>query len=279
MSLHIDTFRLAGVMGYPALHSRSPKIHNYWFAHYGLAGSYVPLELPPERLEAALRALPALGFAGCNLTLPHKVAAMALVDEVEDSARRIGAINCVVVGKDGRLAGRNYDGFGFVQSLLEAAPDFHPADGPALVLGAGGGARAVIAGLQDAGAKRIMVANRSAPRAAALARDLGVEHVAWDDRAAAVGAAALIVNTTSLGMQGQPALEIDLGKLSPKTLVADIVYIPRETDLLLGAREKGCRAVNGLGMLLHQARPAFRDWFGVMPEATRELRAIIEATL
>lgn len=279
MSLHIDKFRLAGVMGYPALHSRSPKIHGYWFEHYGLAGAYMPLELPPERLEAALRALPALGFAGCNLTIPHKVAAMTVVDTVEDTARRIGAINCVVVQPDGSLVGRNYDGFGFVQSLFEAAPNFHPADGPVLVLGAGGGARAVIAGLQDAGAKRIMVANRTPAREAALAHDLQVEQLAWQDRAAAVGEAALIVNTTSLGMEGQPELEIDLARLSPKTLVADIVYIPRETNLLVSAREKGCRTVNGLGMLLHQARPAFRDWFGVMPEATRELRAIIEATM
>lgn len=279
MVLHIDKFRLAGVMGFPALHSRSPKIHNYWFEHYGLAGSYVPLELPPERLEAALRALPALGFAGCNLTIPHKVAAMAIVDRVEDTARRIGAINCVVAQSDGSLVGRNYDGFGFVHSLFEAAPNFHPADGPVLVLGAGGGARAVIAGLQDAGAKRIMVANRSPQREAALARDLGVEQLKWEDRSAAIGEAALVVNTTSLGMDGQPELEINLTKLSPKTMVADIVYIPRETNLLVCAREKGCRTVNGLGMLLHQARPAFRDWFGVMPEATRELRAIIEATM
>ena len=279
MSLHIDKFRLAGVMGFPALHSRSPKIHNYWFDHYGLAGSYVPLELPPERLESALRALPALGFAGCNLTIPHKVAAMKIVDKVEDTARRIGAINCVVVQPDGSLIGRNYDGFGFVHSLFEAAPDYPPADGPVLVLGAGGGARAVIAGLQDAGAKRIMVANRTPAREAALAHDLPVEQLAWADRSAAVGEAALVVNTTSLGMDGQPELEIDLAKLSPKTLVADIVYIPRETNLLVCAREKGCRTVNGLGMLLHQARPAFRDWFGVMPEATRDLRAIIEATL
>lgn len=279
MSLHIDKFRLAGVMGFPALHSRSPKIHNHWLEEYGLAGAYVPLELPPERLEAALRALPALNFAGCNLTIPHKVAAMTIVDEVEDSARRIGAINCVVVRADGSLVGRNYDGFGFVHSLLEAAPDFRAADGPVLVLGAGGGARAVIAGLQDHGAKRIMVANRTPSREAALAHDLGVEQLAWEDRSAALAEAALVVNTTSLGMEGQPELEIDLSRLSRKTLVADIVYIPRETNLLVNAREKGCRTVNGLGMLLHQARPAFRDWFGVMPEATRELRAIIEATM
>ena len=279
MALNIDKFRLAGVMGFPALHSRSPKIHTYWFEHYGLAGAYVPLELPPERLEAALRALPALGFSGCNLTIPHKVAAMGVVDEIEENARHIGAINCVVVQPDGRLIGRNYDGFGFVQSLFEAAPNFHPADGPVLVLGAGGGARAVISGLFDAGAKRVMVANRTPAREAALAHDLPVEQLAWSDRSKAVGEAALVVNTTSLGMDGQPELEIDLAKLSPKTLVADIVYIPRETNLLVCAREKGCRTVNGLGMLLHQARPAFRDWFGVMPEATRDLRAIIEATL
>jgi shikimate dehydrogenase len=279
MSQPLDAFRLAGVMGYPALHSRSPRIHNYWFERHRLAGAYLPLELPPDRLEAALRALPALGFSGCNLTIPHKVAAMALVDEAEDSARRIGAINCVVVRPDGRLIGRNYDGFGFVESLFEAAPGFRPGDGPVLALGAGGGARAVVAGLQDAGAKRIMVTNRSPHRAQALARDLGVDCVPWEDRAAAVGEAALLVNTTSLGMAGQPALEIDLSRLAPRALVADIVYVPRETDLLRVAREKGCRTVNGLGMLLHQARPAFRDWFGVMPQVTPQLRAMIEATL
>ena len=277
---HPDRFVLAGVMGWPVMHSRSPRLHNYWLDRYGLAGTYVPLAIHAEGLRAALRALPALGFSGCNLTIPHKEAAFEIVDEVDAPARRIGAINCVVVRPDGSLFGRNHDGWGYIESILEAAPDWRADAGPIVVLGAGGGARAVVAGLTDRGATDIRLVNRSLDRARQLERTLGgpVRAIEWASRNDALDGAAMLVNTTSQGMVGQPALDIALDRLPNTALVSDIIYIPKETPLLAAARARGNRTVNGLGMLLHQARPAFRDWFGVMPEATPELRAMIEAT-
>jgi shikimate dehydrogenase len=276
-----DGFLLAGVMGWPVMHSRSPKIHNYWLAELGLAGAYVPLAIRPEGLEAALCALPALGFAGCNLTIPHKEAALAIVDHVDPLARRIGAINLVVVGADGALTGRNTDGFGYVESILEAAPDWRADAGPIMVIGAGGGARAVLVGLADRGAKEIRLINRSPERAKLLQQEFGapIMAVTWDDRHAALAGAAMLVNTTSQGMEGQPPLDIELAALPTSALVSDIVYVPRETPLLAAARARGHRTVNGLGMLLNQARPAFQAWSGIMPKVTPELRALIEATL
>jgi shikimate dehydrogenase len=277
---HPDRFLMAGVMGWPVMHSRSPKIHNYWFAKHGLAGTYVPLGIQAEGLRAALRALPALGFAGCNLTIPHKEAAFEIVDRVDPLARRIGAINCVVVAPDGSLDGRNNDGFGYIQSVLEAYPGWRADAGPIVVIGAGGGARAVLVSLADKGAREIRLVNRSPERAQALTREFGapIQALAWGDRHAALDGAAMLVNTTSQGMTGQPPLDLALDKLPVSALVSDIIYIPRETPLLTAARQRGNRTVNGLGMLLNQARPAFHAWFGVMPEVTAELRAMIEAT-
>ena len=278
---HPDRFLLAGVMGWPVMHSRSPKIHNHWFAKHGLAGTYVPLAVRAEGLRAALRALPALGFSGCNLTIPHKEAAFEIVDRVDPLARRIGAINCVVVAPDGSLDGRNNDGFGYVQSILEAYPRWRADAGPIVVVGAGGGARAVLVSLADQGAAEIRLINRSPERAAALAREFGahIKALAWNDRRAALDGAAMLINTTSKGMIGQQALDLALDTLPTSALVSDIIYIPRETPLLMAARLRGNRTVNGLGMLLNQARPAFHVWFGVMPEVTAELRAMIEATI
>jgi len=275
-----DRFLLAGVMGWPVMHSRSPKIHNYWLAEFGLAGTYAPLAIRPQGLREALRALAPLGFAGCNLTIPHKEAALDIVDRVEPLARRIGAINLVVVSPDGSLYGRNTDGFGYIESILQAAPGWRPDAGPIAVVGAGGGARAVLASLADRGASDIRLINRSPERAEALQREFGapIQAVAWDDRHEALAGAAMLVNTTNQGMAGQPPLDIALDKLPPSALVSDIVYVPRETPLLAAARRRGNRTVNGLGMLLHQARPAFHAWFGVMPDATPELFAMIEAT-
>jgi shikimate dehydrogenase len=278
---HPDRFLMAGVMGWPVMHSRSPKIHNYWFAKYGLAGTYVPLAIKAEGLRAALRALPGLGFSGCNLTIPHKEAAFEIVDRVDPLARRIGAINCVVVAADGTLDGRNNDGFGYIQSVAEAYPDWRADAGPIVVVGAGGGARAVLVSLADRGAREIRLVNRSPARAQALAKEFGepIRALPWDERNAALDGAAMLVNTTNQGMTGQPALDISLDKLPKAALVSDIIYIPRETALLTAARQRGNRTVNGLGMLLNQARPAFHAWFGVMPEVTPELRAMIEATI
>lgn len=276
-----DRFLLAGVMGWPIFHSRSPKIHNYWLARYGLAGAYVPLAIEPGRLEAALRALPSLNFSGCNLTIPHKEAALSIVDSLDAGAARIGAVNCVAVEEDGTLSGRNYDGFGFTAALRAAAPLWRAEAGPAVVIGAGGAARAVVAGLIDAGAAEIRLFNRTLERAQKIAADFGPQVIAfrWEERAEGLAGAGLVVNTTNQGMVGEPPLDLPLDRLPTDSLVSDIVYAPLETPLLAAARARGNVAVDGLGMLIHQARPAFRDWFGVMPEATPELRALVEATL
>ncbi len=277
---HPDRFVLAGLMGWPVMHSRSPKLHNYWLGAHGLAGAYVPLAIKPEGLRAALRALPALGFSGCNLTIPHKEAALAIVDKVDPLARRIGAVNTVVVMPDGSLEGRNTDAFGFVESIREAQPAWRADLGPIVVLGAGGGARAVLVGLIDQGAREIRLLNRTLARAEALARELGgpIKALAWEQRQAALDGAAMLVNTTNQGMVGEPPLDLPLDKLPQSALVSDIVYIPRETPLLAAARKRGNPTVNGAGMLVHQARAAFRAWFGIMPEVTPELRAMVEAT-
>jgi shikimate dehydrogenase len=276
-----DRFLLAGVMGWPVMHSRSPKLHNFWFEHYRLPGTYVPLAVRPEGLRAALRALPALDFAGCNLTLPHKQAAMAIVDEVDPVARRIGAISCVVVRPDGSLAGSNNDCFGFVESLLQEQPGWRADAGPCVVIGGGGGARAVVYSLADRGAREILVINRTPARAQALAQEFGgpIRVLPWEERHAALAGAAMLVNTTSQGMAGNPALDLSLDRLSPAALVADIIYIPRETPLLAAARARGNRTINGLGMLLHQARPAWKAWFGIETQVTPQLRAALEATI
>ena len=276
-----DRFLMAGVMGWPVMHSRSPKIHNYWFAKYQLAGTYVPLAIKAEGLRAALRALAPLGFAGCNLTIPHKEAAFEIVDRVDPLARRIGAINCVTVAPDGTLEGSNTDSFGYIQSIREACPDWRADAGSIVVIGSGGAARAILASLVDEGARDIRLLNRTDARAQALAREFGapIKALAWEERHAAPAGAAMLVNTTSQGMTGQPALDLRLDALPKAALVSDIIYIPRETPLLAAARQRGNRTVDGLGMLLHQARPAFHSWFGVMPEVTAELRAMIEATL
>ena len=263
------------------MHSRSPALHNYFFTHYGLAGTYVPLAIKPADLEPALRALAPLGFAGCNLTIPHKERALSIVDEVDALARRIGAISCVVVRPDGSLWATNNDVHGFARNVLQQQPDWRAGAGPAVVIGAGGGARAVVYSLVDRGAREIRVANRTRARADTLAREFGsaVMPVDWADRHRALDGAAMLVNTTSQGMVGQAPLDLDLATLPVTALVADIVYIPLETPLLAAVRRRGNPTVDGLGMLLHQACIAWQLWFGIDPEVTPELRARIEATL
>ena len=278
---HPDHFMLAGVMGWPVMHSRSPRLHNYWFELYGLAGTYVPLAIKPEGLEKALRALPALGFAGCNLTIPHKEQALRIVDHADARARRIGAISCVTVNADGSLTGTNNDWYGFVENLREAFPGWRADAGPAVVMGAGGASRAVVDALIHEGAKEIRLINRTRERATSLAAALGgpVTVLDWDQRHKSLADAALLVNTTSQGMVGNPPLDLALDALPRTAEVCDIVYIPGETPLLKAARERGNRTVNGLGMLLHQGRPAWRSWFDREVEVTAELRALIEATI
>jgi shikimate dehydrogenase len=273
-------FVLAGVMGWPVAHTRSPAIHNHWIARHGLKGAYVQLPVHPDRLEAALRGLPALGFAGCNVTVPHKVSAMHFMDELHPTAQRVAAINTIVVQPDGSLLGLNNDGAGYIQSLRDADPTWRGDAGPALVLGAGGAARAIVVALLDEGVPELRITNRTLERAQALAEAFGdrVKVVPWAERNEAMAGISLLVNTTTQGMHGQPPLDVALDALPAAAMVSDAIYIPMETPLLAQARLRGHQTVNGLGMLLNQARPAFKAWFGVMPEITPELRAAILAT-
>jgi shikimate dehydrogenase len=268
--------KLAGIIGWPVGHSRSPRLHGFWLQRHGIDGAYVPLPIRPEDFGLAVRGLAAAGFAGANVTVPHKPAAFAICDTVEASARRAGAVNTLIF-QDGRIIGRNTDGMGFLANLRAHGVD--PAAGPALVLGAGGAARAVVAALQDSGVT-VTVANRTRERADALARDLpGLVVIDWPAPAAALADHALLVNTTSLGMEGHPALALDVDRANPSLAVADIVYVPLETPLLAAARARGLRPVEGLGMLLHQAVTGFAAWFGVTPVVDDELRQFVAGDL
>lgn len=273
--------KLAGIIGWPVAHSRSPALHGYWLKEYGIDGAYVPMAVKPENLRRALQALPLLGFAGCNLTIPHKEDALQAVDEYEPSAKRAGGVNTIVIQPNGRIVGSSTDGYGFIAALRAELTGFNAASGPAVVLGAGGAARAIVAALLDEGAREVRLVNRTPERAAKLAKALGgeVRGVAWEKRHEALAGASLLVNATSLGMVGQPALELSLDNLARDAAVNDIVYVPLETPLLAAARARGNRCVDGLGMLLQQACPGFEAWFGVKPEVTQGLRQAMLATL
>ncbi|SLN64625.1 Shikimate dehydrogenase [Roseivivax jejudonensis] len=269
-----DTFHLAGVMGWPVMHSRSPLMHGHWMQELGLRGAYVPLAVRPGTVEAALRGLWPLRFAGCNLTIPHKLEAMAVVDELDPVAEKIGAISCVAVREDGSLFGTNNDWLGFMGNLRQSAPEWRAEAGPAVVIGAGGGARAVCHGLADVGVSEIRLVNRTRERAETLVADLGgpIRVVDWAERGAALNGAALIVNTTSCGMAGQPPLDLPLDEVAEGAIGADIVYTPLETPFLEALRARGHTVVGGLGMLLHQGPPAWKLWFGLEPEVTPALK-------
>ncbi|MFQ5618983.1 MAG: shikimate dehydrogenase [Rhodospirillales bacterium] len=271
--------KLAGVMGWPIGHSLSPRLHGYWLRQYGVDGAYVPLAVRPEDFAEAVRMLPRRGFVGVNVTVPHKEAAVAAVDEAARDARRIGAVNTIVVRADGGLMGWNSDGFGFMENLKAGVAEWKPWLGPAVVLGAGGAARAVCAALVDGGAPELRLVNRTASRAEALAADIGgpIKVVSWAERETALDGARLLTNTTTLGMTGNPPLDLALERLPPEAAVTDIVYAPLRTPLLVAARARGNPTVDGLGMLLHQARPGFAAWFGVEPEVTDEMRAFVLA--
>jgi shikimate dehydrogenase len=273
--------KLAGIMGWPVAHSRSPVLHGYWLQHHGIDGAYVPMAVKPENLRRALQSLPLLGFAGCNITIPHKEEALHLVDSHEPSAKRAGGVNTVVVDATGNLIGSSTDGYGFIAALRAASPTFDAGQAPAVVLGAGGAARAIVAALLDHGAREIRLVNRTPERATKLAKELGgeVRGIAWDKRTEALAGAALLVNATSLGMEGQPALDLPLQGLPTEAVVNDIVYVPLETPLLAAARARGNRCVDGLGMLLHQAQPGFEAWFGLKPEVDDGLRQAVLASL
>jgi shikimate dehydrogenase len=276
-----QSLNLAGVIGWPVAQSRSPVLHGHWLAQYGIRGTYLPLPVQPERLADAIRGLRALGFSGCNVTIPHKLAVLKLVDRVDPVAARIGAVNTVVVQDDGTLSGFNTDAYGFLASLRDVRPDFRAASGPVVILGAGGAARAVVVSLLDDGAHDIRLTNRTLERAQELAciDRSRITVIDWEKRNAALDGAALLVNTTSQGMVGYPPLDIALDALPKTAMVSDIVYNPLETQLLAAARKHGNIAVDGLGMLLHQAVPAFEAFYGVRPHVSNELRRAVEATL
>jgi len=274
--------QLSGIIGWPVAHSRSPQLHGYWLEKYGINGAMVPLAVRPEALGDAIYGLVALGFRGANVTIPHKEAVLELMDEVAPLARRIGAVNTVTVAEDGRLLGSNTDAFGFLAHLKASAPDWRAAGGPVAVLGAGGAARAVIAALADDGVEEIRLVNRTRERADAVATHFEgapITVMDWDDREELLEDVTLLVNATSLGMTGKPVLDMRLSCLPAAAVVYDLVYAPLETPLLQKARAIGARAVDGLGMLMHQARPAFRAWYGVDPAADEGLRAMLIADL
>lgn len=276
MSILSGHAKVAGIAGWPVTYSRSPRLHGFWLQRHGIDGAYIPLPIRPGHLPTAARGLLTAGFAGANVTIPHKLAAFEICDTVDDTARRAGAVNTLVF-RDGKIAGSNTDGYGFVANLQ--AHDVDPVAGPALLLGAGGSARAVAAALLDAGAA-VTISNRTRVRAETLARDLpGLRVVDWNTRNAALRDHALVVNTTPLGMVGHEPLELDLSGAPVSLVVADNVYVPLETSLLAAARARGLRCVGGLGMLLHQAVPGFQAWFGVKPDVDEELRRFVAADL
>ena len=268
---------LAGVIGHPIAHSRSPALHGYWLRRYGLKGHYIPIDIAPTDLADLVRSLPRLGFVGINVTTPHKEAILQIADIVTDRAALIGAANTLIFRKDGKIHADNTDGSGFIANLRQHAPHWAPASGPAVVVGAGGAARAVIAALIEVGVPEIRLANRTRTRAEGLRSDFGakVTVMDWVKIPAALEDAATLVNTTTLGMIGKPDFRVPLDALNPRALVTDLVYTPLKTPLLLAAEAMGCTAVDGLGMLLHQAAPGFERWFGHRPEVDDATRAAV----
>ena len=266
---------LAGVIGHPIAHSRSPALHGFWLRRYGVKGHYIPMDVAPADLETTLRHLPKIGFVGLNVTLPHKEAILKIADVISDRAALIGAANTLIFRKDGKIHADNTDGAGFVANLRQNAPHWVPAAGPAAVFGAGGAARAVVAALIEVGVPEIRISNRSRPRAEALRADFGAKLVVYDWVQAAnmLEGAATVINTTSLGMAGKPEFRVPLDAIEPGAVVNDLVYNPLKTAFLAEAEERGATIVDGLGMLLHQAAPGFERWFGPSPavdEATRQ---------
>ncbi len=268
---------LAGVIGSPIAHSRSPALHGHWLKLHGIRGFYIPMDVTQADLAEVLRTLPKLGFVGVNVTIPHKETVLALADVVTDRAALIGAANTLIFRKDGRIHADNTDGYGFIANLRQNAPAWQPEAGPAAVFGAGGAARAVIASLIEVGVPEIRIANRTRQRAETLRQEFGakLEVYDWVQAGNMVEDAATVVNTTSLGMVGKPEFRVPLDGLSPAAIVTDLVYTPLRTQFLEQAAAQGCTVVDGLGMLLHQAAPAFERWFGQRPEVDAATRAAV----
>lgn len=268
---------LAGVIGHPIAHSKSPKLHGYWLKEHGLEGHYVPIDVAPENLESVLRMMPKMGYVGANVTIPHKERALEIADQVTDRATLIGAANTLIFLEDGKILADNTDGYGFIQNLRNGAPDWDPTAGAAVVLGAGGAARAVLASLLDVGVPEILLSNRTRARAEQLRDDFGarIKVIEWVQAGNVMEDGATVVNTTSLGMTGKPELRVPMDGLNADAVVTDLVYTPLMTNFLETAQAKGCTTVDGLGMLLHQAVPGFERWFGPRPEVTDDVRRVM----
>ena len=266
--------KLAGVIGWPVCHSMSSHLHGFWLEKYKIEGAYIKLAVSPENLEVALKSLPKLGFAGTNITTPHKENALSIVDYLDPVAKRIGAVNTIFINKDSSLYGTNTDGFGFIENLRSKAPEWEASKFPVVVLGAGGASKSVVASLIDAGVPEVRLVNRTLSRAKALSSSMDgpITLFGWEQASDFLRGASLVVNTTVLGMTGQPPLNIDLSFLSTNTLVADTVYTPLTTPLLKQAKDRGLKTVDGLGMLLYQAVLGFEGWYGHKPDVTKSLR-------
>lgn len=272
-----DAIPLAGVIGDPIAHSKSPLLHAHWLRRYGLAGHYIPLQVKRENLSKVLKRLPEMGFKGVNITIPHKEMALELADTVTDRAALIGAANTLTFSRSKKIQADNTDGIGFIANIRQNIPNWRPQDGPALILGAGGASRAVISALLEEGTPKILLANRTRARAEALRESLGarIELLDWTKLPVAIADAALVVNTTSLGMKGSPPFNLDMTRLRPGTIAVDLIYNPLHTDFLRIAENNGATIVDGLGMLLHQAAPGFERWFGHRPEVDDDLRQAV----
>lgn len=267
---------LAGVIGSPIAHSKSPNLHGFWLKRHNIKGHYVHLDVAQSDLEEVLRAMPKMGFVGANVTIPHKETVLSIADSVTDRAALIGAANTLIFKEDGKLHADNTDGYGFVENL-RANSDWDPKAGPAAVFGAGGAARAVIASLIDVGVTEIRLSNRTRLRSDALKAEFGkkITVYEWVQAGSMLEGAMTVVNTTSLGMIGKPEFKVPLDALSPKAVVTDLVYTPLRTAFLEKAAKNGCQTVDGLGMLIHQAAPGFERWFGQRPEIDDETRQVL----
>ena len=271
---------LAGVIGHPIAHSRSPALHGFWLKRYGINGHYIPMDIAQQDLAEALHLLPRLGFVGINVTIPHKETVLKLADVVTDRAALIGAANTLIFRKDGKIHADNTDGAGFMANLRQLAPHWQPHDGPVALFGAGGAARAVIAALIEVGVPEIRIANRTRLRAETLRHDLGAKLVVYDwvHGGDMLEGAALVINSTSLGMVGKLDLRLPLDRLEKGCVATDLVYTPLMTSFLIEAQARGAHIVDGLGMLLHQAAPGFERWFNHRPQVDDATRAAVLGT-
>ncbi len=269
--------KIAGVIGWPITHSQSPRLHNFWLEKFSLNAVYIPLAVHPQNIEEVLKTLPKLGFSGVNITVPHKERIFEILDNCDSFASRVGAVNTVVIDDNGQLFGKNSDGFGFLENIKQSMPFWDPSKSKAVVLGAGGATRPIIASLIDSGVTNIRIVNRTLERAKILVQKMNfpIDIFSWENMDNAIIDSNLLINTTVLGMYGQPPLSCNLTKLAPDAIVTDVVYYPLFTPLLNQAKDLGFHVVDGLGMLIHQARPSFKSWFGYMPDVNPELRSFI----